>query len=94
MRRDEWRARGGTVDARAPASRDAFRERRCLVVVSGFFEWHHRENQKSRRATLTRRKVRFFVVENGDIYRVPWSPSRAPLRDEAERLFVPLLGLQ
>jgi putative SOS response-associated peptidase YedK len=29
--------------ARAPAYRDAFRQRRCLVIVDGFFEWQRRE---------------------------------------------------
>jgi putative SOS response-associated peptidase YedK len=29
--------------ARAPAYRDAFRERRCLVIVDGFYEWQRRE---------------------------------------------------
>jgi putative SOS response-associated peptidase YedK len=29
--------------ARAPAYRDAFRQRRCLVVVDGFYEWQGRE---------------------------------------------------
>jgi len=28
---------------RAPAYRDAFRERRCLVIVDGFFEWQRRD---------------------------------------------------
>lgn len=29
--------------ARAPAYRDAFRQRRCLAIVDGFFEWQRRE---------------------------------------------------
>jgi putative SOS response-associated peptidase YedK len=29
--------------ARAVAYRDAFRERRCLVIVDGFYEWQRRE---------------------------------------------------
>jgi putative SOS response-associated peptidase YedK len=29
--------------ARAPAYRDAFRQRRCLVIVDGFYEWERRE---------------------------------------------------
>lgn len=29
--------------ARAPAYRDAFRRRRCLIVVDGFYEWQRRE---------------------------------------------------
>jgi putative SOS response-associated peptidase YedK len=28
--------------ARAPAYRDAFRQRRCLVIVDGFYEWQRR----------------------------------------------------
>jgi len=43
------RARGPGINvrvesvARAPAYRDAFRERRCLVIVDGFYEWQRRE---------------------------------------------------
>jgi putative SOS response-associated peptidase YedK len=29
--------------ARAPAYRESFRKRRCLVIVDGFFEWVRRE---------------------------------------------------
>jgi putative SOS response-associated peptidase YedK len=29
--------------ARVPAYRDAFHERRCLVIVDGFYEWQRRE---------------------------------------------------
>ena len=29
--------------ARAPAYRDAFRQRRCLVIVDGFYEWQRRD---------------------------------------------------
>ncbi|MGO9837232.1 MAG: hypothetical protein ACLP1X_23805 [Polyangiaceae bacterium] len=43
--------------------------------------------------TLTRRRVRFFVVENGEIHRY-WLPSKGPLRVEADRLFEQLLGLR
>jgi putative SOS response-associated peptidase YedK len=32
--------------ARAPAYRDSFRKRRCVVVVDGFFEWQRREKTK------------------------------------------------
>ncbi len=41
--------------------------------------------------SMTRRKVRFFVVENGQLHRY-WLPSTGPLRDEADRLFRSLLG--
>ena len=40
--------------------------------------------------TLTRRKVRFFVVENGEIHRY-WLPTTGPLRQEAERILEKLL---
>jgi putative SOS response-associated peptidase YedK len=29
--------------ARAPAYRDSFRDRRCLIIVDGFYEWQRRE---------------------------------------------------
>src|ERR1700722_6772791 len=32
--------------ARAPAYRNSFRHRRCLVIVDGFFEWRRREKEK------------------------------------------------
>jgi putative SOS response-associated peptidase YedK len=32
--------------ARAPAYRDAFRQRRCLVIVDGFYEWQRREKAR------------------------------------------------
>jgi putative SOS response-associated peptidase YedK len=32
--------------ARAPAYRESFRKRRCLVIVSGFFEWQRRDKVK------------------------------------------------
>jgi putative SOS response-associated peptidase YedK len=32
--------------ARAPAYRESFRKRRCLVIVSGFFEWQKRDKVK------------------------------------------------
>jgi putative SOS response-associated peptidase YedK len=32
--------------ARAPAYRDAFRRRRCLVIVDGFYEWQRREKTR------------------------------------------------
>jgi putative SOS response-associated peptidase YedK len=32
--------------ARAPAYRESFRRRRCLVIVDGFFEWEKRDNVK------------------------------------------------
>lgn len=41
--------------ARAPAYRDAFRTRRCLVIVDGFFEWKRQGHGK-----------RPFYVRRGD----------------------------
>jgi putative SOS response-associated peptidase YedK len=38
-------ARSETV-AKQPAFRDAFRQRRCLVVVDGFYEWSHAGKRK------------------------------------------------
>jgi putative SOS response-associated peptidase YedK len=32
--------------ARAPAYRESFRKRRCLVIVTGFFEWRRRDRAK------------------------------------------------
>jgi putative SOS response-associated peptidase YedK len=32
--------------ARAPAYRESFRKRRCLVIVTGFFEWQRRDKAK------------------------------------------------
>ncbi len=32
--------------ARAPAYRESFRKRRCLVIVDGFFEWMRRDKAK------------------------------------------------
>jgi putative SOS response-associated peptidase YedK len=32
--------------ARAPAYRESFRKRRCLVIVDGFFEWQRRDTAK------------------------------------------------
>ena len=32
--------------ARAPAYRESFRKRRCLVIVDGFFEWERRDKGK------------------------------------------------
>ena len=46
----EWRAH--TINARAeevankPAYRDAYRRQRCLVLVSGYYEWQVREGRK------------------------------------------------
>ncbi len=48
--------RGETV-ARAPRYRDAFRSRRCLVVVDGFFEWQRR-GDKSKQPFLVHREDR------------------------------------
>lgn len=38
-------ARAETV-ADKPAFRQAFKKRRCIVLMSGFFEWQHREKKK------------------------------------------------
>lgn len=43
-------------------------------------------------ATMGRRKVRFLVVENGQLHRY-WLPSKGPLREEAESVVRRLLGL-
>src|SRR5580658_5299822 len=48
-------ARVETV-ARAPAYRESFRKRRCLVVVDGYFEW--KKLEKARQPFLIRREDR------------------------------------
>ena len=42
--------------ARAPAYRDSFRKRRCLVIVDGFYEWQHLG--KTKQPFLVRRSDR------------------------------------
>ena len=46
-------ARAEGVDTK-PAFRDAFRERRCLVLVDGFYEWQAIPGQKRRRPYAVR----------------------------------------
>lgn len=48
-------ARAETV-AEKPAFRSAFKQRRCLVVTDGFYEWQRQEKQK---------QPFYFRVENG-----------------------------
>ncbi len=43
--------------ARVPAYRDSFRQRRCLVIVDGFYEWKH-TGEKKRQPYLVRRTDR------------------------------------
>jgi putative SOS response-associated peptidase YedK len=54
-RRRGINARVETV-ARAPAYRESFRKRRCLVVVDGYFEW--KKQEKARQPFLIRREDR------------------------------------
>jgi putative SOS response-associated peptidase YedK len=46
-------ARAEGVDTK-PAFRDAFRERRCLILVDGFYEWQTIPGQKGRRPYAVR----------------------------------------
>lgn len=46
-----FNARSEEVEKK-PAFRAAFKSRRCLVVVTGFYEWTHRENEPGKRKYL------------------------------------------
>ena len=48
--------------ARAPQYRDAFRTRRCLVVVDGFYEWKREPNAKKQPFLVRREDAQPFAL--------------------------------
>jgi putative SOS response-associated peptidase YedK len=62
------KGRGGGINvrvesvARAPAYRDAFRARRCLVVVDGFYEWKKNATGRSQPYIVQRQDRRPFAL--------------------------------
>lgn len=71
-------ARGETA-ASKPAFRDAFRNRRCLVVADGFYEWTR---------TRTVRVPHHFTVRHGELFAMAglWERWHPPGAEAGERL--------
>jgi putative SOS response-associated peptidase YedK len=63
---DAGRSRGINVRAesvaRAPRYRDAFRTRRCLVIVDGFFEWRRSSGKRKQPHLIRREDGRPFAL--------------------------------
>jgi putative SOS response-associated peptidase YedK len=65
-----FNARAETADSK-PAFRQAFRERRCLIPVDGFYEWETRGKRKLPRH-YTLKEEKFFALAG--LYEVSTSP--------------------
>lgn len=66
---------------RAPAFRDAFRGRRCLIVVDGFFEWETLEDGTRAPHHLRREDGKPFTLAGlWSTWRDPRTPSAEPIR--------------
>ena len=63
-------ARAETVDRR-PAFRDAFRQRRCLVLADGFYEWSRRDGRRRPYRVVLRSGEPFGMAGLWDVWRSP-----------------------